>query len=508
MRTHACIATAVLSTVACCQPAVAMVKDDTSIVGLTILTVDNNDDLVEIELKVEAWLDEGRRVALTGPASMLGVLKPDRVYAWPSTNTIVLDPGAGLGIFGFDASDAAHRLQVLKGWTWAERDDVVDVDAPSGRGVRAAPAAHRSYDVTFDLSAASPSSVCLAFRRKLATNVFGANAPTRDERRAFANEVRRWCQYGHVSTHSSASPQFTIAPFHSTDEPRLNLVAEWALLRNDDPVDTRGATFIFWAQTVGEGAGTGFGRLEGKEAYLDAAGGGVRRLLDASIHSGWGPVRYDNSASAWPVDSSFPGTGKANLFLCDLPGGQDLFGCPRRPALRSLYPADSIDGVVTVSRSEQFLVNGTAQAGAAPGAASAFSFSLNIVSAEANTAETEMHLLQTHSNADTTFHRSTRWTPDVPAIYRWVNAREHTGSLAHATPLAATLNPKYAIVWELPLRGNEGRHLTYNMIYEAGWNTCFNGPNCATDAQPPDTTLSPKARVGWRDQFRLSVPYD
>ena len=508
MRTHACIATLVLSTAACCEPAVAMVQDDTSIAGLVVLTVDDNDDLVEIELKVEAWLDEGRRVALTGPPSMLGVLKPDRVYAWPATNTVVLDPAAGLGIFGFDASDAAHRLRVLKGWTWAENDGVVEVDEAPGRGIRAAAAVHRSYDVIFDLTAASPSSVCLAFRRKLAASLFGTRAPTTDERRAYANEVRRWCQYGNVSTHSSAPPRFTVAPYRGSEEPRLNLVAEWALLRNDDPVDTRGATFLFWAQTVGDGAGTGFGRLEGTEAYLDPVGGGLRRLLDASIHSGWGPVRYDNSASAWPVDSSFPGTAKADLFLCDLPGGQDLFGCPRRPILRSLYPADSIDGVVTVSRSEQFLINGTAQAGAAPGAASAFSFSLNIVGGEAKTAETEMHLLQTHSNADTTFHRSTRWTPDVPAIYRWINAREHRGSLAHATPLAATLNPKYSVIWELPLRGNEGRTLAYNMIYEAGWNTCFNGPNCATDVPPPDTTLSPKARVGWRDQLRLSVPYD
>jgi hypothetical protein len=488
-----------------CQSVAAMIEDEVSVAGLSLLTVEHNDDLVEIELKIETWLNEGRRIALTGPSSLVGILKPDRVYAWPATNTVVLDPGAGLGIFGFDATDAAHRLQLLKVWPWEDRPEV---DESQGRATRSADVPHRSHDVAFDLSAVSPAFVCRAFRSKLVATVFGDRRPNRDESDAFANEMRRWCQYGHLSVHAAAPPQFTIAPFLATDEPRLNLMAEWAVLRNDDPVDANDTTFLFWAETVGGGAASGFGRLAGTEGYIDAVGGGVRRLLDASIHSGWGPVRRDNSVAAWPVDSSFPGTGNIFLFLCDMPGGQNLSGCPQRPRLRSLYPADSVDGVVSVSHAEQFLVGGTAQAGTVSSAAPAFSFSLNVAKATTNATESEMHLLHTHSNADTTFHRTTRWTPDLPAIYGWINARDHRGSLAHATPLAATLNPNYAIVWELPLHGNEGRNLTYNMIYEAGWNTCFNGPNCATDAQPPDTTLSAKARVGWRDQLRLVLPYD
>lgn len=95
----------------------------------------------------------------------------------------------------------------------------------------------------------------------------------------------------------------------------------------------------------------------------------------------------------------------------------------------------------------------------------------------------------------------------MPAIYRWINARGHVGSLAQATPLAATLNPQYEIVWELPLRGNEGRRLSYNMVYEAGWNTCFNGPNCAGHVQPSDSSIAPKARVGWKDRLKLTIPY-
>jgi len=504
MGAYARTAAAVLFASGFCQSAMAMVEDTTSVDGVSILTVDDNDDLVEVELKIEGWLDEGKRVALTGTSSMLGVLKPDRVYAWPSTDTIVLDPGAGLGIFGFDAPDAAGRLQVLKDWPWADREDI----GASGREVRSVAAPKDSYDVAFNLSAVSPSSICRAFRRKLASTMFSERIPHDGERLAFDKQLRRWCQYGNLSIHAAALPQFTISPFLSTDEPRLSLVTEWVLLRNDDPVDANGTTFFFWAETVGDGAGSGFGRLEGTEGYIDALAGGVRRLLDASIQSGWGPVRSDNGSTAWPVGSSFPGTEKTNLFLCDIAGGQELVGCPRQPRLRSLYPADSTDGVVTISKGEQFLVGGTAQIGASPGADPAVSFNLNIVKGTADTAHSDMHLLQTHSNADTIFHRITRWTPDLPAMYRWINARNHNGSLAHATPLAATLNPKYAIMWELPLRGNEGRRVTYNMIYEAGWNTCFNGPNCARQGQPPDSTLSAKARVGWRDGVRLVMPYD
>jgi hypothetical protein len=509
MGLYARTALAVLAAAAACQPARAMTQDHSSVSGVALLTLEDQDNRREVELKIEAWLDEGKRVAVTGPASLLGILRPAGVYAWPTTNTIVLDPGSGLGIFGFNATDSAHRQVVLRGWTWAESGEV---DEPASRVPRSAGIPRRSLDVTFDLSAASPSSVCRAFRRKLASAVFGERLPVRDEFRAFASELRRWCQYGNLSVHAAALPQFTIAPFRGTDDPRLSLAAEWVLLRNDDPVEPAGTTFLFWAKTVGEGGGTGFGRRQGTEGYVDANSGGLRRLLDASIHSGWGPVEYDGVASAWPVNSSFPATGKTRLFLCDEPEGEELFGCPRGPRLRTLYPADSIDGVVTVARAERFIVGGNAQAGVSVDSTGkitpSMTFSLNLVQARTDTAQAEMHLLQTRSNADTVFHRITRWTPDVPAIYRWIKARGHEGSLAQATPLAATLNPQYEIVWEFPLRGNEGRKLSYNMIYEAGWNTCFNGPNCATHVQPPDRTLQVKARVGWKDRLRLVVPYD
>src|ERR1700749_1400809 len=127
--------TVLAASLAACLPIAAMTRDDVTVAGVTIVTVDDHDDLVEGELAIEAWLDEGKRVALTGPASMLGVLKPDRVYAWPATDTVVLDPAVGLGIFGFNAIDSAHRVQVLKNWAWAERAE--DGEIP-GRDIRSA----------------------------------------------------------------------------------------------------------------------------------------------------------------------------------------------------------------------------------------------------------------------------------------------------------------------------------------------------------------------------------
>jgi hypothetical protein len=499
--------TALALAVAACQAAAAVTRDETTVAGVTLFIVGEHEDLVGAGLEIEAALDDGKRVALTGSSARLGVLKPDDVYAWPTTNTVVLDPAAGMGIFGFNATDAVQRAALLKAWVWAERADVTE-EPP--RPIRGAEPRRRLLDVNFDLSAASPSSVCRAFRRKMYSTVFGERIPAASEFRVFAREMRRWCQYGNLSVHAAAAPQFTIAPYRSTDEPRLSLVTEWALLRNSDPIDASGTTFVFWAKTLGEGGGSGLGRRDGTHGHLSAEGG-LRRLLDASIHSGWGPIEYDGVGSAWPIDSSFPGMEKTGLFVCDGPDGDELFGCPRRPRLKTLYPADSIDGVVTVSRAERFIVGGSAQAGVSIDTTGkvtpSMSFSLNLVQATTDTAQSIMRLAQTRSNTDARFYRTTRWTPDVPAIYRWINARDHVGSLVEATPLAGTLNPQYEIVWEVPLRGNEGRRLSYTMVYEAGWNTCFNGPNCAKHVQPPDRTLPAKARVGWKDQIKLTIPY-
>ncbi len=242
-----------------------------------------------------------------------------------------------------------------------------DVDESAGRVPRSIEEPRRSFDVSFDLSAPSPSSVCRAFRRKLATTLFSHRLPMRDEMRAFASEIRRWCQYGNLSVHLAASPQFTLAPFRTTDEPRLSLVTEWALLRNDDPIEPKGTTFLFWVKTVSEGW----------QRFPDVVK--VPRPISTRTEVDCGACSTRPSTAAGDLSHMtvsrrhgrrtppFPRTGNVQAFLCDGPQGPELFGCPRRPRLRSLYPADSIDGVVTVSLAERFIVGGTAQAGISVG---------------------------------------------------------------------------------------------------------------------------------------------
>ncbi|MGF6710042.1 hypothetical protein QFZ41_001006 [Luteibacter sp. W1I16] len=499
---------ATLIAVGACPMASAMTRDRTSVDGVLLLTLGDEEDVAEVRRLLGEWLDDGTRIALTGPAPVLEHVRPDSVYAWPSSNTIVLDPGAGLGIFGVDAHDTDHRLAILMNWTWVE----ADITEPTARVRRVVDNSLRKLDVAFDFSAASPSAACRTVRRKMASVLFDGRLVSRDEQRAFASEMRRWCQYGDLSVHVAAPPQFTIQPFRGTDEPLLTLVTEWALLRNEDPVQPATTSYLFWVKTVSEGGGSGFGRRDGTEAYFDASGGGLHRLLDASIHSGWGPVAHDELLTAWPLNSTFPSTGNTHVFVCDGPGEAGLPSCPRKLRLRTLRPADSTDGVVTVSLAERFIVGGNAQAGISADTAGkitpSINFSLNLVRERMDAGQSEMRLVQTRSNTDTVFYRTTRWTPDVPAIYSWINARAHLGSLVQATPLASTLNPLYEILWELPLQDNAGRKLPYHVIYEAGWNTCFNGPNCANHLRPPDPSLSAKARVAWKDRLALMIPYD
>lgn len=511
MRVRPRSALVVLVIVGVCQPAPGVIRDDVKVEGVRLLTLDPGDDTAVVRHQLQDWLDSGVRIALSGPLSMLDEIKPDDVHAWPSTNTIVLDPGAGLGIFGFDAADSAHRLGILRGWSWTDDGESSVRPRRSNDAGPSLPVPGVTFSaVTFDLSATSPSSACQAFRRKMTSLLFGSSRPSEDERAAFRKEIRRWCQYGNISVHQADTAQFSIEPFYSSLEPRLTMLAEWALLRKEDPIERGTTTYLFWVKTVGGGAGSGFSRRDGSEAYFDDIQGGLRRLLDASIHSGWAPLADDRLLTSWPVSSSFPDTGNIHIFMCDEPEGWRRLGCPQGVRLRSLYPADSTDGFVTVSLAERFIVGGSAQAGVSVDNAGkitpSFTFNLNLVQAKTETAQSNMQLAQTRTNADTVFHRTTRWTPDIPAIYRWIKARRHQGNLAQATPLASTLNPNYEVLWELPLKGNAGRKLSYHMVYEAGWNTCFNGPNCTTYLWPPDRTLPPKARIAWKDRLRLQIP--
>lgn len=474
--------------------------------AVIVITVDAYDSPAMVKQRLGLMIDRGVRTVLTGPPDVLARMRPDAVNAWPAGNTIVLDPGATLGVSGFESRDDEERKQALRQWPWS--DDVFPRrTSRQRRGESLMPVRQH---VEFGMLASTPSQLCRQFSRQMAMALFGDTAPSADQQRAFRRETRRWCQYGNLSAHIAEPPAFTIEPFQGSNDILLSLVAEWALIRTEDPTDTSKTSYLLWTKTMGEGAGTGFTRTHGEDAWYEPASGAVRNLMDVAIHSGWGPIENPGVVTAWPLNSSFPLVGNVHIFRCDAPEAFRPVDCPFMPLLRKLYPDDSFDGSVTVSTGESINVGGDAKVSRSmdtEGKVSlAMTFGLNMMRSESSGRQVEMALTQTRGNGDVRFYRSLWWLPDMGAIQRWIETRRHSGSLAKATPLAGTLNPRHEIVWELVLSENGGRRLPYHVVYEAGWNTCVNGTWCTDYRRPADTSLSSKARVGWSDGIVVNLP--
>jgi hypothetical protein len=304
------------------------------------------------------------------------------------------------------------------------------------------------------------------------------------------------------------APHFTVGNYRASSVPRLSLTTEWALLRSEDRADSTRTSYLFWARTMGDGAGTGFTRDGGRRAWVDPATRELRELMDAAIHSGWGDIDSPDIVTAWPANSSFPGTGDVFLFRCDGPEAFRPSNCPYLPALRKLYPDDAFDGKVNLSAGESITYGGEIKLSRSMDSegkvSTALSFGMQAMRGTTSTSQIDASLSQTRSNAGTVFYRSTWWTPDVYAIYRWLANRSPAADITKATPLATTLNPRHEILWELPLHPNAGRVLPYHVVYEMGLNTC----NIELKCTGPGSVLGEraKARVGWVDGVTLFLP--
>ena len=480
----------------------AMSTDDTSLDDVVLVRVDAHDASARVISELQRLLDDGRRTVLIGEPGVVATMRPAFAHAWPVADTIVLDPASGLGVFGFSAGDDASRRERLVSWQW---------ESP----LRAATRSTRSTvgltllrQVHFSITGSSPAQVCRNFNAEMLAIVFGDQSPTVDEFRAFRREARRWCQYGSLSHHAAEPHQFAIAPFRKTSLPRLSLAAEWALIRSEDPLDQERSSYLFWARTMGEGGGTGFTLRDGLQAWLDPATRDIHHLMDVAIHSGWGTVDSPDVTTAWPLNSTFPQTGDVHIFRCDSPSMYVPRVCPASPILRKLLPDDSFDGKITASSSQGFTYGGEAKLGAVADnhgkVGASLTFGLQALRHSGRTVQGEMPFVQTRSNAGTVHYRSTWWTPNVPALYRWIDVNNARGFLGAATPLAATLNPRHDIIWELPMLGNARRALPYHVVYELGINTCRDTFDC----MGPDSRshAASKVRVGWMDGITIHVP--
>lgn len=491
---------------AACGPASAALREMTLARGVTQLDVDADDDSVVVAARIQSLLDAGARTVVTGRPEVLAAVRPGFVQAWPSTSTVILDPGAGLGIFGFDAPDPGARESAISHWPWSETVETSSsVRTPRTAVPRIGTSTHHAE---FDIVARSPWQVCRSFSANMMGRVFGSRTPSVAERTAFRVEARRWCQYGHVSAHLAQAPHFTVGNYRESPASRLSLVTEWALVRSEDRSDEQRTSYLFWTKTVGDGAGSGFTQEGGRRAWFDPARRELRDIMDVAIHSGWGDIDPPDVTTAWPANSSFPDTGDVFLFRCDGPLAFRPTNCPLLPLLRKLYPDDSFDGKLTLSHGESLTYGGEFKVSRGLDTdgkvSTTFSFGMQAIRGTEHTSQLDVALTQTRSNAGAVFYRSTWWTPDIYAIYRWLAAREQSPDLAKATPLATTLNPRYEILWELPLAVNAGRALPYHVVYEMGLNAC----NAAVECTRSGSALGEraKARVGWVDGVTIFLP--
>lgn len=479
--------------------ATAMSVDDT-VPSVTLLVVDDTDDLDVVRRQLGERLDAGRRLVVHGRHDLLARLRPDVANAWPVANTILLDPGAGLGIHGFDATSIDAARSIAMQWHW--NDD--GARTTPVRLTRETPAEHRALHFNFGLAAASPALLCQNFVHELGVALFGTADPSDAGRRALRMEARRWCQYGMWPTHVAELPQFTIASSWIRNYGQLSLATEWALIRNEDGARSSRTSYLFWVKTLGEGEHYGFTREPGRDGGITGHGQ-LHDMLDAAIHSGWGPLQRRGAAGAWPVESSFPYTENVQAFRCETHEATRPVGCPSMPILRKLYPEDSSDGFVSVSSGEGLEVEGDATVSRGANDAYAISLDITVTRRSLPPTSVKMPFVRTQSNADTTFFRSTRWTPDFPGLYRWATGSEHVGSLAAFTPIAGSLNPRYDVMWEIPLDLNMSRDLPYHMVYDLGWNACASRAACLEREAGGTIRRQVKTRMGWSDDLILHL---
>lgn len=485
----------------------ALAVDDTTVPAVTLIDVTAADDPAVVQQRLLELMDAGRKTALSGPRDVLARMRPDFARAWPDADTVLLDPTVGLGIHGFDAPDVETRHAILAGWRWSD-GAATDAQATSpSRTARDVAAATRRHDVDFQVASASPATICKNMSQRLGKAAFGRANPSAAQRRELRREMRRYCQYGSLSLHVEEPPQFTVASSWVLNPITLTVATEWALIRNEDIAEPSRATYLFWVKTVGEGNGVGFVHRPGREAYL-GADGSVHDLMDAAIHSGWGHPGVAGPAQALRRRSQVADSDSVDLFRCGESAATRPVDCPAVTVLKKLYPEDSFDGVVKASTGEVLAIQGhvLATGGRREDASVGLTLNLGISRSTGTTSNVSLPMVRALSRGDRAYTWTTRWTPDMRALHRWNEKERYVGKLTDKTPLASSLNPRYEIMWELPLAQNAGRTLPYTVVYEAGVIHCRTLSACAEAERSNGSLPLSGTRVGWMDRIVLRLP--
>lgn len=457
--------------------------------AMIMLALSNAQDLDRVRPIVEAAMDGKIDLLIEGPEALVAQARPaDRSIWKPASRMFVSTRSDRIGLYlvALDPAAGVDQVNTALEQTRAQITSEARHDAPPAaattRQARATTTQADPKDNAFQLpplAASSPNQVCISMRNQLSAKLGESGASSTEIDKA----VQRVCQYGTVAEFRATLADYGAFGKQRSPELVLNLRQQWLLLLSEDAAQPDGSRAYLWARTLGDHAGSGFSWTGTHgHAYTRKRGVDMHALMDASIHSGWGPV--EANPFAWP--SKTP----SDMFRCEKdPNATDLargkYGefttvrCPVKPRLLSLLPGNVYNDTVTIEDSTSWTIGGSYTASATiengqPKPSVSLALSGGYTSSK--TARTTLMLVQTSTNADTLMYRSTYWRPNWEATARWVNAKSLKKNtlvdLTSATPLAATLNPAWSIVWELPLAPNSERNTLYTSMYDGRHQDC------------------------------------
>ncbi|EDT42413.1 hypothetical protein [Burkholderia ambifaria] len=471
-------------------------------------------NLLHYKNMVTKSLRNNGTVVLKGERDSLLALKPDWLKVWPDSNTIILTSRMGTSVDGVrdrGVRDARHIVEAIERHVrLAKRREssilMLTNDVIESRNKRSGATGDATKEVAFSLHPSSPVETCTGFGNGLVKQGF-SRPLTKEERRVLSDEVSRWCQSGTLSNYQAAIATSAVPRWLYTEQPKLNLMTEWALIRSEDKVVPENSKYFFWVKTVGQGSGTGFTRsLHDTATFRNNV---MYGLLDATIYSGWGnSYPYRENSWSYPVGTDDWSSAEPALFGCNF--GDRGSVCPSGASVVHLFPSDTFNNSVSVAKSTAFSINGTfgikglSNEGAAGGPVKGFNATLSISRTESTQKSATVNLTNVQTSPGLPFSRSTRWRPDVPAIWDYLISRGVTGDFGSATPTAATINPEYDVLWKIPMRSNQGKEMKFSMIYEAGWNNCVR-ELCANMSLPTDPSVAPQKRVFWIDSVLVDL---
>lgn len=451
--------------------------------ALIMLRIQSTNDIPAAKSVVTRAIRDRVDLILEGQPEWIAQLKPDGQTVWTSNNLLFVSnrserhglyivrpkPGMSVDKLATDVADARKTLMNAQPM-------VPPLAAKMNMRNLATQDNDKSWSISLPtLSTTSPNEVCIAIR-----NAFFEKIPVSTMSQAdITQTVNKICQYGTFAEFSAAEADDVVPNSNYTRNPNalVNLSQQWLLLVSNDKTQPSGSRAYLWTKTYGEGAGSGFTRKRSSEGVYN---GVLKGIIRPVIRSGWGPI--DNSASAW--DS---GGGAIRLFPCEnnpqvsIQVDGKTIVCPVKPQLLSLLPSDSFGNKVNVSNSEGWNIGGTlgiqGSGGPTPGGGTptptVVQPSLSITGGYTNTKTSTVtwDYEQTKTNSDTVYSRLTEWIPNWRGLFDWAKTTKMT-SLDAATPLAATLNPHYSMVWQIPLAENTGRTLQFGSQYEVRWQSC------------------------------------